>query len=268
MRYVATIPRDGIKESHLVRLLQSLDLHEAYLGREVGNGGYRHYQCAIDCAGDLRGFVDNNQLGWHIEDCISWNDAINYCRKTGDYRYIGDSIEEREYQRIAGRPNNIVGTRIDEHIRKQNDRQISICVDTVGGTGKTTHGYLSVRRGEWFAIPRTAETPIRIMDYIAMHYNNEPVIWLDLPRSRSVNTPLAECLEDIKDGLIASTKYEGRLRLIRGVKVLVTTNHWVEKPTYKMLSADRWDVFTALPRDGGETQGNTSLPPLGGEERV
>ena len=85
------------------------------------------------------------------------------------------------------------------------------------------------------------------MDYIAMHYDNQPVIWIDLPRSRLVDKDLAECLEDIKDGLIASAKYEGTLRFIRGVKVIVTTNHWVDKTAYKMLSTDRWDVFTALP---------------------
>lgn len=252
MKYVATISREGWREHTVVRLLELLDLHEAYLGRETGSRGFEHYQCAIDCAGDLQRFVRDHDLGWHIEDCISWDEAVRYCRKTGDYRYIGDSIEESEYSRICGRPINIVGKRIDEHLRKQDDRKISICVDTVGGTGKTTHGYLCVRRGKWFAVPRTSETPVRIMDYIAMHYRNEPVIWIDLPRSRTVDKSLAECLEDIKDGLIASSKYEGRMRLIRGVKVLVTTNHWVEKSTYRMLSADRWDVFTALPKcDGG-----------------
>lgn len=252
MRYVATISADSWKEHLVVRLLQLLDLHEAYLGREVGARGFRHYQCCIDCAGDLERFVSEHDLGWHVEECVSWNNAVNYCRKTDDYRYIGDSIEECEYDRIRDRAVNIVGTRIDKHLHDQNDRQISVCVDTVGGTGKSTHGYLNVRRGEWFAVPRTAETPVRIMDYIAMHYDNESVIWIDLPRSRVVDTSLAECLEDIKDGLIASSKYEGRMRLIRGVKVLVTTNHWVEKSAYRMLSADRWDVFTAIPRDEPE----------------
>lgn len=247
VKYVATISRELWREHTVVRLLQLLDLHEAYLGREVGNGGFEHYQCAIDCAGDLSRFVSCHDLGWHIEDCISWDKAVEYCRKTDDYRYIGDSIEEREYQRIRHRPTNIVGTRIDQHLRAQNDRNISICVDTLGGTGKSTHGYLNVRRGKWFAVPRTAETPVRIMDYIAMHYDNEEVIWIDLPRTRQVDKSLAECLEDIKDGLIASSKYEGRMRLIRGVKVLVTTNHWVEKSTFKTLSADRWDVFKAIP---------------------
>lgn len=253
MKYVATISAEQWKESRVVKLLKLLDLHEAYLGREIGTRGFHHFQCVIDCAGDLQRFVSCHELGWHIEPCVSWLDSINYCRKTGNYRYLGDSIEEHEYTRITRKPTNIVGKRINEHLRKQNDRAISICVDTMGGTGKSTFGYLHVRGGEWFAVPRTAENPTRIMDYIAMHYRNEPVIWIDLPRSRKVDTPLAECLEDIKDGLIASSKYEGRLRLIRGVKVLVTTNHWVEKSTYRMLSADRWDVFTALPTGGGES---------------
>lgn len=253
MKYVATISQSSIKEHHLVRLLQLLDLHEAYIGREVGARGFAHYQCCIDCASDLQRFNTEHSLGWHVEDCISWNDAKNYCRKTDNYRYIGDSIEEREYNRIRHRPANITAKRLQEHIRNQSDRAISICVDTVGGTGKSTFGYLSARRGQMFVVPRTAESPVRIMDYIAMHYDNEPVIWIDLPRSRVVDKDLAECLEDIKDGIIASSKYEGCLRFIRGVKVLVTTNHWVDKTAYKMLSADRWDIFTALPTAGGES---------------
>ncbi|AEW47007.1 putative replicase [Circoviridae bovine stool/BK/KOR/2011] len=253
MKYVATISRTSIPEHHLVRLLKLLDLHEAYIGRETGARGFEHYQCCIDCAGDLVRFNTEHQLGWHIEECVSWEASKNYCRKTDNYRYVGDSIEEREYSRIATRPKNIVADRIQFHIDHRNDRAISICVDTIGGTGKSTYGYLCARRGQFFVVPRTAETPTRIMDYIAMHYDNQPVIWIDLPRSRLVDKDLAECLEDIKDGLVASAKYEGCLRFIRGVKVLVTTNHWVDKTTYKMLSADRWDIFTALPSTEGES---------------
>lgn len=244
MKYVCTISRASITEHQLVRLLQLLDLHEAYIGRETGTRGYEHYQCCIDCAGDLKRFVSEHQLGWHVEDCISWGASVEYCRKTDNYRYVGNSIEEREYNRIRYRPTNTVANTIQRHIDKQSDRAISICVDTKGGSGKSTYGYLCSRRGQFFVVPRTAETPVRIMDYIAIHYDNQPVIWIDLPRSRIVDKNLAECLEDIKDGLIASAKYEGCIRYIRGVKVLVTTNHWVEKSTYKLLSDDRWDVFT------------------------
>lgn len=146
-KYVATISREDWKEHTVVRLLNLLDLHEAYIGRETGKRGFKHYQCCIDCAGDLQRFVDCHNLGWHVEVCVSWNAAINYCRKTDDYRYIGDSIEEREYNRIRHRPSNIVGLRICEHLRHSDDRKIQICVDTVGSTGKSTNGYLNVRRG-------------------------------------------------------------------------------------------------------------------------
>lgn len=255
MKYVATISREDWREHTVVRLLKLLDLHEAYLGRETGERGFRHFQCAIDCAGDLQRFNSEHNLGWHIEECVSWNSAVQYCRKTDDYRYIGDSIEEGEYNRIRNRGQSIVGHRIEQHLASQNDRQIGICVDVRGGTGKSTYGYVKVRRGEFFCVPRTAETPVRIMDYIAMHYDNEPVIWIDLPRSRLIDEDMATVLEDIKDGLVASAKYEGCVRMIRGVKVLVTTNHWVQKKAYNMLSKDRWDVFTAEP---SESEGSVS----------
>lgn len=251
-KYAVTISMERWGENKVVRLLEVLDLHEAYIGREVGAGGFRHYQCAIDCAGDLERLNDTHKLGWHVERCISWADLVQYCRKTDNYRYIGNSIEEREYQRIRRKPDNIVGKRIKSHLEQQGNRKISVCVDTCGGTGKSTYGYIRTRRGEFFAVPRTAETPVRIMDYIAMKYNNEPVIWIDLPRTRKVDDDLATILEDIKDGLVTSAKYEGNMRLIRGVKVLVTTNHWVEKSTYKLLTADRWDIFTAAPKEDGK----------------
>nr|QJQ37764.1 replication-associated protein [Cressdnaviricota sp.] len=104
MKYCATISRESIKEHQLVRLLNLLDLHEAYIGRETGNRGFQHYQCCIDCAGDLERFNREHNLGWHVETCISWECSKNYCRKTGNYRYVGDSIEEREFNRISRRP--------------------------------------------------------------------------------------------------------------------------------------------------------------------
>ncbi|ANC51531.1 replication associated protein [Bovine faeces associated smacovirus 3] len=260
-KYSVTISADLWKERDVVRLLDMVDLREYYIGREIGKGGYHHYQCAIDCGGDLERFNGQHQLGWHIEDCASWDKLVRYCRKGGDYRYIGDSIEEQSYR---SRGTTAVGHTIDTHLKKQNDRQISICVDTKGGSGKTTHGYDRSRTGEYFVVPRNAETPTRIMDYVAMNYDNEPVIWIDLPRTRKIDKGLATILEDMKDGLIYSAKYEGQVRHIKGVKVLVTTNHYIEKPAYKLLSADRWDVFTPPTKAGDSRDGNTGLSPLGG----
>nr|WQA30190.1 MAG: rep protein [Cressdnaviricota sp.] len=119
MKYVATISQSSIKEHQLVRLLQLLDLHEAYIGREVGTRGFKHYQCCIDCGSDLHRFNTEHNLGWHIEDCISWNDSKNYCRKTDNYRYLGDSIEEREDNGIRARPANITDKRKQNKLKKQ-----------------------------------------------------------------------------------------------------------------------------------------------------
>lgn len=76
-----------------------------------------------------------------------------------------------------------------------------------------------------------------------MHYANEDVIWIDLPRGRKIDEDMATLLEDIKDGLIISAKYQGTKKMTRGVKVLVTTNNWIPPEAYKSLTKDRWDIL-------------------------
>lgn len=161
MKYVGTISLDRWPKPAIKRMVQQLDLHEAILGWETGQSGYRHCQFAIDCATDLHEFNTKNQLGWHIEDCISWDDAVDYCRKSGCYTYFGDSREEPEFRRITGRGNTEFVADIERRLKNQNDRQITVAIDRIGSSGKSTNGYLHVRRGDWFAVPRLESEPRR-----------------------------------------------------------------------------------------------------------
>nr|WCR62288.1 MAG: replication associated protein [ssDNA virus sp.] len=242
MRYIGTISFQEWSLRAVVHVLKKLDLHECILGEEVGNGGYRHIQYCVDCAGDLEQYADSNILGWHVEKCISWDESIRYCRKEGRYHYFGNSIEEREFRRIRIRENNDFQKSILDSVQNQNDRSITVWIDRVGGQGKSTLLYLMERAGQWFAIPRTELSANRMNDFVAMHYKNEEVIVLDIPRAQELTEEQAFVLEDIKDGLIKSAKYQGTTRFIKGVKVLVYTNQWVPNKTYKMLTEDRWDI--------------------------
>lgn len=223
-------------------VFQNLDGHELYLGRETGKGGFRHYQFCMDCAGDLEKYANNNSLGWHIESAVDWEKSKAYCRKTGDYLYFGDSIEERYYQWIKSKGVLPIWKSFGASVVCQNDRQITVWVDTQGGASKSTWCYLVERRGKCLSVPRTEQNPTRISDYVAMHYDNEPLIVVDIPRDDKITPSLCKALEDIKDGKISSAKYQGTRRFIKGVKILVFTNHWIPKETYAALSEDRWIV--------------------------
>lgn len=88
-----------------------------------------------------------------------------------------------------------------------------------------------------------------------MHYDNEPIIVVDIPRDEKVTKKLCKALEDIKDGNINSAKYQGTKRFIKGVKVIVFTNHWIPKEVYAALTDDRWRVYSVEKADSH--QGNT-----------
>lgn len=249
MKYVGTISMEKWNLDGIQQVFKSLDGHELIVGEEIGKGGFRHYQFCMDCAGDLEQYSDDNSLGWHVEKCVSWDDSVRYCEKDGRYHYFGSSIEEREYKRIKSRRVLPLWKHIVASLVRQNDREITYWCDKRGGRAKSTLIYILARRGIVFPIPRAECEPRRILDYIAMNYNGERVIALDLPRRQKLNWDWVEALEDIKDGLIASSKYQGRVRFIKGVRILVTANKYIPEELYKELTEDRWDVWDVTDKD-------------------
>lgn len=264
-KYIGTISMAEWGEEAIRRVFDRLDGHELYLGRETGKGGFKHYQYCMDCAGDLERYANNNYLGWHIELCVDWEKSKNYCRKSGNYLYIGDSIEERYYNWAIGRNPLPIWRDWGCSIARQNDRGITVWVDTDGGNAKSTFSYLVERRGKAFSIPATEQKPKNIIDYTAMHYDNEPMIIVDIPRAVSITKELCNALETLKDGKLESAKYHGTKRFIKGVKILVFTNHFIPQEIYKTLTEDRWEIISLkawkeehYPRKSqGSHQGNT-----------
>lgn len=251
MKYVGTISMEDWNEDGIKAVFKSLDGHELYAGRETGRGGFKHYQFALDCAGDLEQYGSANNLGWHIEPCIAWDKAVDYARKTGNYLYIGNSFEEREYQRLIRRPRLGIWFNIIRSVAAAGDRSITVWIDRAGGHGKSSLTYILVRRGKAILVPRTELHPGRMRDFICLHWSGERIIIVDLPRQQEVTPELCNILEDMKDGLMTSGKYGGDRKFMKGVRILVFTNNWVPKDAYESLSKDRWDTHI-IDKDGTE----------------
>lgn len=242
MQYVGTISMENWNEDGLKHVFKSLDGHELYAGRETGRSGFRHYQFCMDCGGDLERYNTENSLGWHVEPCVSWNAAVNYCRKTGNYLYVGDSIEEKEWDKIRRRKPLSVWVHFTKSVLRAGDRTVTCYIDHKGSAGKSTYSYILKRRGVGMSIPRLDQSGNRMAEFITMNYDNERVIILDLPRAEKLTKEHTAVLEDVKDGNLATGKYQGTSKLIRGVKVLVFTNQNIPYDTWESLSKDRWDV--------------------------
>lgn len=235
-KYMGTISAEKWNIDGIKAALRNLDVKEAYIGNEVGKGGFKHYQFAIDCGGDLLEYASDNNLGWHIENCVSWDESVQYCRKTGNYVYLGNSREERYYNWAKGRGLLPIWKYALSKLASQNDRQIDIWIDTEGGHGKSFTNYLLQRRGFAFCV----DGDKRLIENIAMNFDNEPIMVVDIPRAETIDTDLVKTLENLKNGIVATGKYQGSKKYFRGTKILVFTNHYIPSEVYKKLTEDRW----------------------------
>lgn len=245
MQYIGTISRKDWNGNAVRTVLGRVDPEWAIVGREVGSGGFQHWQFAVSCAGDLEQFIRENSLGWHVEKCIDWEKSVRYCRKDGRYFLFGDPpSSERMYRNYRTGKFRLRPTQLDilRSVRRQGDRTITVWIDRKGSSGKSTTCYLEEIGGRWLSVPRTEQSAVKIMDFVAMHYQGEKAICIDLPRDKSLTPALCGVLEDLKDGNVKSAKYQGTKLFIRGVKVVVFTNNWIPPKAYESLSKDRWDI--------------------------
>lgn len=244
-------------------VFRHLDTKRYVIGLERGRTGYEHYQYAVSCAGDLREYVDANNLGWHVETAVS--DGIwDYCAKEGRVHRYPYTHVDRERDRIRTFKQNIYQRNIVESLETQSDRNITVWIDREGGHGKTVLWLLGIQERWVLPVPRSKIRPGRISAWVCDAWDGEQVIWLDLPRNRTLDEEIAGELEEIKDGVAFDDRNHARYKIIRGTKILVTTNNWIPKAVYKALTEDRWDIHVM----GSEPNCNTGSSPLiGGGEK-
>jgi hypothetical protein len=120
------------------------------------------------------------------------------------------------------------------HEIKNNDRSIVWVYDSKGNSGKT-----------WLCreMCMTMNSCIVLQNGhtrdVAHLYNGERWVFFDFSRSDK-NFINYDVLEKIKDGIIISTKYEGRCKLFHSPTVCCFANFF---PKVENLSEDRWEIF-------------------------
>ena len=140
--WMITIPKHVVEIENLKILLDQV-CEDYVIGEEVGEQtGYEHFQVKICLKGDIRynqAALYNALLGAHWEPARVRD--YSYCEKEGNFwrswekplwKYI--DAELRGWQK-----------KVLEHVRKQDDRQITVVLDRDGATGKSfLTGYLQV----------------------------------------------------------------------------------------------------------------------------
>ena len=116
---------------------------------------------------------------------------------------------------------------------QQDDRKVLWLVDEEGGKGKTFLAkMLVVKHGAFYV------TGGKNAD-IAHAYKGEEIVVFDLMRQQQEHNNFYSSIEQFKNGLMFSGKYESSTKIFKPCKVIVMAN-W--EPDYNTLSADRWDV--------------------------
>lgn len=168
----------------------------------------------------------------HIEKAQT--DDFTYERKEGKFWTSNDTKEILQCRFGKLRKNQ---RQVLERIKRQSVREIDVYLDTHGNRGKTFLTIHLWETGQALVVPRASTTAEKLSAFICSAYAGEPIIIIDIPRARKPTPELYECMEEVKDGLVFDHRYSGRARNIRGVKMLVFTNH---KLDLKQLSDDRW----------------------------
>ncbi len=117
-----------------------------------------------------------------------------------------------------------------------NDREIIFVVDLDGGKGKS-----------WFARYATSHRPNTQLllpgkkaDMAYALISNKRIYFLDCPRSKQGDFIQYDFLEEVKNGLVFSSKYESELKSFAPPHVVVFMN---ERPDMSKLSIDRYKII-------------------------
>lgn len=194
------------------------------IGYEIGSEtGYEHLQCRIVLKSE-----------WNIKYVIAWFPYGNwsptsqlgrnfaYCEKEGKF-FRSWEKGLRDYQTLEP---VLWQEWFLEYWKKQNDRQILICLDKVGGHGKSTLRKMMVAQHMATYIP-PMDKPKDIMR-MAMAKPSKGYV-IDLPRAEGkVNDAVWSAVEQLKDGYLYDDRYSFRDMWIEPPKVAVFCNDYEE----------------------------------------
>jgi len=143
------------------------------------------------------------------------------------------------------------------------DRPIHWFWEASGRTGKSAFSrYLAIKRGALSVSGTAANIACAISMYIDKHGRGPPILILDVPRSGRVGVNEIRCIEQVKNGLMFSGKYESAQIIFNSPHVVIFAN---VAPTFEEWSADRYHV-TEISLDS--ELADFLLPPSGTSQGV
>lgn len=218
------------------------------IGEEVGTTcGTPHLQGYVEFSNNVRPTETFN-----FTTCIHWTkrapkatsmNNIKYCSKEGrthcgggfkPFRSLVDPMEGltlRKWQLMAL---DIIATPCLE-----SDRRIHWFWEEEGNAGKSTFAkHLCMLGNTYYCYGKGADIKFALLKY--MECNQCDLVIVDVPRSKSKEPFHYDAVEEIKNGIFFSGKFESGMTIYNKFHVFVFANF---RPEKEEMSGDRWRIY-------------------------
>lgn len=239
--YDVTVPQHVATRNDIETLLNQIGCERYAYADEIGEGGYKHWQIRYVLKKESP--MEEQIQIWHMflgHVSPTRVRDFKYIQKTDAY-FCSWERDLEEYRELNYRPWQKYAIK---QMENQNDREIFVLQDPVGGAGKTTFAKHIVANHKGIYIPPLGEG----QDYMAMamakaREGRRETFLIDVPRAESLKKKAGmwSAIEQIKNGYLYDKRYSWSEKWIKPPVVVVLTNE-AELPTEK-LSDDRWNVY-------------------------
>ena len=211
---------------------------------ETGETGTPHLQGYLEFNTKKRPKSVFKQTNIHWEKCKHIKRAIEYCCKedTRTGKVFNKNIMIIEPIKCLSRDALYPWQKKVVSIIEQpvNDRTIYWLWESVGNVGKSALvRYLVIQHGAILISGRSGDIKYQIKTFLDKHGTGPKIVIYDIPRTCE-NYVNYTALEEVKNGLFASNKYESSMVVINPPHFLCFANF---EPNLDAVSYDRWKVF-------------------------
>lgn len=225
---------------------QDSSIERYILGKEVGESGTPHIQGFVTFKPKKRplSVIPVKEIHW--EKARDVKASIAYCAKDGDYILKGIVIPKPIKVLSEDKLFKWQLKIIDILKEEPNDRNIYWFYDEEGNCGKSVFSkFLVIKHDALVLSGKASDMKYAISEYINKYgYGPEKII-IDLPRSFNKSFLSYQGIEEIKNGLFFSGKFESKMVCYNSPHLIIFSN---EYPNISKLSKDRW-VITNLRDD-------------------
>lgn len=212
-------------------------------GKEIGENGTHHLQGFISFKAKTRPknlFTD--RIHWEVARG-NRQQNIDYCKKDGNYCINGKWVKPLKilkYEDLYGWQKDVV----DMIKNDPDDRKIHYYYEYNGGVGKTSlQKHLVVYHGATVVSGKGADMKYGVLTFNDKKGYPPDIVCVNI--CRSIEKISWSGIEEIKDGLFFSGKYESCDFVMNSPWVLVFSNNL---PPLDKLSHDKWEIHNLNPQ--------------------